>query len=74
MELFLFMLLMLLLVGIGSFMDHLEREAKKKNEEELNALVAQAANKDKWCPPHTWAYHPVTDRLTCTRCNYVAGS
>jgi hypothetical protein len=26
------------------------------------------------CPPHKWTYHPVTNRLTCTECNYEAGS
>jgi hypothetical protein len=34
--------------------------------------------KIKECPPfeghHDWTYHPVTHRLTCTKCGFVAGT
>ena len=26
------------------------------------------------CPPHKWTYHPETSKMTCTICNFVAGT
>ena len=26
------------------------------------------------CPSHKWSYHPVTNKLTCTECNYESGT
>lgn len=34
--------------------------------------------KIKGCPPykghHDWTYHPVSKKLTCTKCNFEAGT
>lgn len=51
-----------LLTLVGSTTDRIEREQK---------LAALGRPK---CPPHRWSYHPVTERLTCIVCDFIAGS
>jgi len=51
-----------LLTVVGATTDRIEREQR-----------AAALNKHK-CPPHKWTYHPVSGNLTCTVCDFVAGS
>lgn len=74
MEVFLFIAILLLIVSLGSFLNSLEEEARKKQEQEIEELRKELGHVKDDCPPHKWTYHPVTNKLTCTRCNYVAGS
>lgn len=39
----------------------------------VSTALKQNAPKKK-CSPHVWSIHPVTNKLTCTECGYVAGS
>jgi hypothetical protein len=62
------------IVSLFSFFRAPEEEGKKRHEEEMNQIRLEPGQEGGNCPPHDWTYHPVTDKLTCTRCNYVAGS
>jgi hypothetical protein len=58
---------MIVLVLLGVFLlAHILKKAADKPP------VEEAPKSD--CPPHKWSYHPVTDKLTCTACNFEAGS
>jgi len=63
---FFFMLLVILffMVAMKAVDDKLVEQQKKFLEKEL---------KLKKCPPHKWSYHPQTDRLCCTICDFKAG-
>lgn len=60
--------LILLIIGYSYFAKKLDEAARQKYISEMKRELATD------CPPHKWAYHPQTDRLTCIRCNFEAGS
>lgn len=62
------------IVSLFSFFRALEEEGKKRHEEEMNQIRLELGQEEGRCPPHDWTYHPVTNKLTCAKCNYVAGS
>lgn len=61
-------LLILAIVVFVAMLRNASEDAAKERHSEMVGLNR------KDCPPHKWAHHPVTDKLTCTICNYVAGS
>lgn len=72
---FVFVLFLVALIGIFySIAASLARHAEE-TEREYKTMLRNI----KQCPPapgahHDWSYHPQTSRLTCTKCNFEAGS
>lgn len=62
MELVLFMVIAIVFFTLSS---------SSPNDEANKIRVIKCHEMDK---PHDWTYHPETKRLTCTKCNYEAGS
>jgi hypothetical protein len=58
-------MMLLLILWLKEATDKAESEAR--DAELLNKLRES-------CDMHDWSYHPVTKKLTCTRCGFVAGS
>lgn len=73
-ELVSFIILIAFIFTLFSFFRALEEEGKRRHKEEMSKIRLELGQDEGQCPPHDWTYHPVTDKLTCTRCNYVAGS
>jgi hypothetical protein len=72
---FLPLLLLLLIIVVFALIGRsLEEAANEKRQKVLKQIHREAHGFDKNCPPHKWAYHPASQRLTCTLCNHVAGS
>jgi hypothetical protein len=53
-----FMLLVLLVYWLDTRSNRLEQSSQEKKQP---------------CDLHDWSYHPVTKKLTCTECGFVAG-
>lgn len=68
------LLILLFIIIIASLLNALEKAAKEKQDKIINDFYKEFHEIDKNCPPHKWTYHPKTNRLTCTLCNYEAGS
>lgn len=67
------LIVLMFAITIGSFLKSMEEQARKDHEDSIKELRKELGHKED-CPPHKWTYHPVSSKLTCTRCNYVAGS
>lgn len=44
---------------------------QKQDDEKDKVRIIRCHEMDR---SHDWTYHPVSKRLTCTKCNYEAGS
>jgi hypothetical protein len=69
-----FAFILIFIVGFAMLGNKMEADARKKRQKILEELQDEVHGKEKNCPPHKWTYHPTTERLTCTVCNYIAGS
>lgn len=45
--------------------------SQKQEDEKDKVRIIRCHEMDK---AHDWTYHPETKKLTCTKCNYEAGS
>jgi len=73
---FLAVFLFLALVIFGFYM---MASAISKQNEEYEKEYLRLVQSVKRCPPepgthHDWSHHPSTNKLTCTKCNFEAGS
>lgn len=73
--------ILMLIVWFGILMRFVEKNAREKQKKylqeamkEANGEISDSQVSSKRCPPHKWTYHPKTEKLTCTLCNYEAGS
>lgn len=66
-----FLVLFFTIIAILFFMAAMSTIDKKLVEERRKFLEKEL--KLKKCPPHKWSYHPQTDKLCCTACDFVAG-
>lgn len=64
-------LILLIVIGFALFANILDSNARERHRKAMKGLQEDLHGKS--CPPHKWTYHPVTNRLTCTLCNFVAG-
>lgn len=72
---FVFVLFLVTIIGIFLFMATLLAKEAEETERQYKIMLRNI----KQCPPapgahHDWSYHPQTSRLTCTKCNFEAGS
>jgi len=69
MFLVIFMFLALVVFGFYTVASTISKQIEE-NEKEYTRLVRSVKN----CPPHGWSYHPQTNKMTCTKCNFEAGN
>lgn len=65
---------LILIVIFSNFINWVEQKALERQAKVLSEIKEEVYPTEKKCPPHKWSHHPETHKLTCTSCNYVAGT